>query len=107
MMRASLRTVFVSILCMTAMVEAAAAQTGSDVTDRAAADIVATQIRSQGYACDEPSSAKPDQKAEPSSAKPDQKASRPDETAWILTCKNATYRVKLVPDMAAQVEQLD
>jgi hypothetical protein len=96
MMRASLRTVFVSILCMTAMVEAAAAQTGSDVTDRAAADIVATQIRSQGYACDEPSS-----------AKPDQKASRPDETAWILTCKNATYRVKLVPDMAAQVEQLD
>jgi len=96
MMRASLRTVFVSILCLTAMVEAAAAQMGSDATDRAAADIVATQIRSQGYACDEPSS-----------AKPDQKASRPDETAWILTCKNATYRVKLVPDMAAQVEQLD
>jgi len=95
-MRAWLRTVFVSILSLVATFEAAAAQTDSDATDRAAADIVATQLRSQGYACDEPSS-----------AKPDQKASKPDETAWILTCKNATYRVRLVPDMAAQVEQLD
>jgi len=96
MRRASLRTIFVSIVSLTAMVDAVAAQTDSDATDRAAADIVATQIRSQGYACDEPSS-----------AKPDQNASRPDETAWILTCKNASYRVRLVPDMGAQVEQLD
>ncbi len=25
---------------------------------------------------------------------------------WILECENATYRVKLVPDMAATIEQI-
>jgi hypothetical protein len=57
--------------------------------------IISDQIRRQGYACDEP------RKAER-----DRAASRPNETVWILTCGNATYRVTLVPDMAAHVERL-
>lgn len=94
--RASLRMVLVSIASFTTTTAPAVAQTGSGATEDAAANIVATQIRAQGYACDEPSN-----------AKRDQEASKPDETAWILTCRNATYRVRLVPDMAAQVEQID
>jgi hypothetical protein len=33
--------------------------------------------------------------------------SRPDEAAWILKCENSSYRVRLIPDMAAKVELLD
>ena len=57
--------------------------------------IISDQIRRQGYACDEP------RKAER-----DREASRPNLTVWVLTCGNATYRVTLIPDMAARVEQL-
>jgi hypothetical protein len=57
--------------------------------------IVAAQIRTQGYAC-----------TDPVSATHDSQASRPHVTVWILRCGNASYRVQLVPDMAAQVTQL-
>lgn len=60
------------------------------------AEIIAVQIRDQGYAC-----------GKSVSAKRDEKLSRPDEAAWILKCDNATYRVRLIPDMAAKVERLD
>jgi hypothetical protein len=60
------------------------------------AAIVAAQLRTQGYAC-----------ADPVSATRDVRASRPNETVWILRCRNAAYRVLLVPDMAAQVTQLE
>jgi len=33
--------------------------------------------------------------------------SKPDEVAWILKCANASYRMRLVPDMAAAIEKLD
>jgi hypothetical protein len=92
---ASLRIVLVALVSFAATVPVVA-QTDSGATEKAAADMVATQIRTQGYACDDPAT-----------AKPDQEASEPDENAWILTCKNATYRVRLVPDMAAQVEQIN
>jgi hypothetical protein len=92
---AILRCVLASALLAT-IVGAATAQTVSGGSDAAATDIVATQIREQGYDC-----------KEPVSAKPDQDASKPDEEAWVLTCKNAAYRVRLVPDMAAEVEQID
>jgi hypothetical protein len=59
-------------------------------------DIVATQIRSQGYPCDEPSS-----------AVLNKDSSSPDGNDWILTCNNAVYNVKLVPSMAAQVEKIE
>jgi hypothetical protein len=60
-----------------------------------AAEIVAAQIRSQGYAC-----------TRPVTAVRDQAASQPNMTVWVLSCGNARYRVRLVPDMAAHVTQL-
>jgi hypothetical protein len=58
-------------------------------------EIIAAHIRQQGYRCDAPKI-----------AKRDPHASRPDEAVWILTCSNARYRVRLIPDMAAVVEPL-
>ena len=57
------------------------------------AEIIAAQIRDQGYACDKALSAKRD-------------GERSDDAVWILKCQNATYRVRLIPDMAAKVEPL-
>ena len=62
--------------------------------DSAPAEIVATQVRDQGYQCDEPTSASQDQESE-------------GDAVWTLKCANATYRVRLVPDMAAAIEQID
>ena len=47
--------------------------------------------QSQGFACDEAQSAK---------------LSNPDYDFWVLTCKNATYRIGRYPDLAAKVEKL-
>jgi hypothetical protein len=77
-------------------VASAAAQTNGSNPDSEAANLVATQIREQGYDCQDPTS-----------ATRDQEASEPNETVWMLTCKNASYRVRLVPNMAAQVEQIE
>jgi len=60
------------------------------------ADIITIQIRKQGFPCDNP------QKADR-----DRKASKPDEAVWVLQCGNATYRVRLIPDMAAHVERIN
>ena len=59
-------------------------------------DIIAAQIRQQGYTCDNPKE-----------ANQDDKLSKPDEKVWILVCQNASYQVKLIPDQAAQVERLE
>ena len=69
---------------------AAVAQTDTPAT------IIAAQIRAQGYGC-----------TLPVAAERDRQASAPNEAVWILSCGNARYRVRLVPDMAAQVTQLD
>jgi hypothetical protein len=58
-------------------------------------DIIAAHLRLQGYKCDAPRS-----------AKRDVRASRPDEAVWLVSCEDARYRVRLVPDMAAIVEPL-
>jgi hypothetical protein len=58
-------------------------------------DDIAAQIRARG-ACDQPQS-----------ATRDAQASRPDEEVWLLRCEGANYRVRLIPDMAAQVERID
>jgi hypothetical protein len=68
------------------------AQTAEEMS----AEILAVQILDQGYACDKALR-----------AERDQKLSKPDEAAWILKCENATYRVRLIPDMAAKVERLN
>ena len=57
-------------------------------------DDIAAQIRAQGYACDQPQS-----------ATRDTQTSRPDEEVWLLRCEGASYRVRLIPDMAARVER--
>ncbi|VIO71070.1 hypothetical protein CI41S_27410 [Bradyrhizobium ivorense] len=58
-------------------------------------DLLAIQLRAQGYACDKPLK-----------AERDDKLSKPDNEAWTLTCSNATYRVSRVPDLAAKVEEI-
>ena len=63
---------------------------------QSAADDVAAQIRSQGYQCDWPAT-----------AKRSVRRSRPDSTVWILTCRNAVYRVRLDPNMSARVTTLE
>ena len=79
---------------------AAAAMAGAGVFAASAQEdptnIVADQIRAQGYKCDSPQS-----------AKRDPQASKPDEEVWILQCESGSYRVRLIPDMAAKVEPLD
>lgn len=78
-------------LCALGLASPALAQ-GADTPP----DIVADQIRSQGFACDTAES-----------ATRDEADTTPGEQAWILTCSNATYRVKFVPDQAARVERID
>ena len=60
------------------------------------AEIIADHIRAQGYPC--PSTL---------GAERDAERSQPHEAVWVLKCENATYRVRLVPDMAARVERLE
>ena len=62
--------------------------------DEAAVDaaIVADQVRSQGFTC-----------TEPASAVRDAANSKPDQAAYVLTCANAAYNVRLIPDMAAEI----
>ena len=57
-------------------------------------EIIAAQIRKQGYDCVNPTSAV-------------RAGETPlDDTRWILHCEGASYRVTLVPDLAAMVEKL-
>lgn len=73
----------------------AAAQTASDSTgDAATGELVAVQVRNQGQACAEPVSAQRDPTAQ-------------DDAVWTLTCADAKYRVRLIPDQAAEIEKLD
>jgi hypothetical protein len=58
-------------------------------------DMLAAQVRIQGVACDDPLR-----------AVRDAKRSKPDHEVWVLTCKNATYRVSRYPDMAATIQKL-
>jgi hypothetical protein len=55
--------------------------------------ILAAQIRTQGYPCDQALG-----------AKKDVKRSRADHDVWVLRCSNATFRVSRAPDLAAKVE---
>ena len=56
-------------------------------------DMLAAQIRLQGFACDNPQR-----------ATRNVKRSRPDHDVWVLRCGNATYRISRYPDLAAKVE---
>lgn len=60
-----------------------------------ASSALAAQIRSQGFDCDQPQK-----------STRDAKLSKPDYDVWVLTCKNATYRIGRYPDLPAKVEKL-
>jgi hypothetical protein len=63
-------------------------------TDEDAAVLVATQVREQGFTCADPVSA-------------EQQGVADTDAVWVLTCGNASYRVRLVPDQAAVIEELN
>jgi hypothetical protein len=58
-------------------------------------NMLAAQIRTQGYPCDQALG-----------AKKDARRSKPDHDVWVLRCSNATFRVSRAPDMAAKVKVL-
>ncbi len=77
-------------------VAAAAAGASPLAAQETPRDIIAAHVRLQGYACDSPRS-----------AKRLRAASRPDEAVWVISCVQAKYRVRLVPDQADMVERID
>ncbi len=66
---------------------------GACLAQETPVSIIAAQIRQQGFTCEEPRR-----------AERDVQASRPNEVVWTLICENTTYRVTLIPNMAARVE---
>ena len=80
----------VTVLCICGMSQISAAK-----DPETARDIIATQIRSQGYRCNHPTT-----------AAWDADASKPDEFAWRLQCGQGSYLVRLIPHMAAKVERV-
>ena len=85
---ALIRSCLAILLCCAAMqFRQSSAQTTQDV--------LAAQIRLQGFAC-----------AQALRATRDAKLSKPDHDVWVLKCSNATYRVSRAPDMSAMVERL-
>lgn len=74
---------------------ATAGNAGAAPLEEKSKNIIAVQIRRQGFACTNP------QKAER-----DQTIGNPDDPIWTLTCENAVYRVHLIPNQAAKVERL-
>ena len=63
--------------------------------DEPTPDLLASLIRDQGFAC-----------SKPKSAEREVKTSRPNEAVWVLQCENDTYRMTVIPDMAAKIEKL-
>lgn len=61
-----------------------------------AKEVIAIQIRKQGFPCDNPIS-----------AERDTGDSRADSPVWILKCENQNYKVRLNPGMAAAVEKVN
>ena len=73
---------------------AAAAGAGAAGAQERPAESIAAQIRTQGFRCDKALGA-------------ERVSHAPNAAVWILRCGNATYRVRLTPDMAAQVDRID
>lgn len=84
----SLQPLFYGALVAAGLAGAADAQEGKP------AEIIAAQIRTQGFRCDRALGAERVSRA-------------PSVSVWILRCGNANYRVRLTPDMAAQVERIE
>ena len=78
-------------LATSAMNPATAQQLG--IGEETPAGILAVRLRQQGHRCDEPAR-----------AEPDADRSRAGERAWVVKCANASYRIRLMPNMAAVIE---
>jgi predicted NUDIX family NTP pyrophosphohydrolase len=74
----------------------ALAQDTAPAVEETAKDIVATTVRSQGYACENPKR-----------AIRDRAASEPDRATWVVECANASFRVKYDNDLPAEITPLD
>jgi hypothetical protein len=68
---------------------------GSAAMAETVPNMLAAQIRTQGFLCDQALR-----------AKKDTRRSRPDHDVWVLTCSNAIFRISRAPDLAAKVEVL-
>jgi hypothetical protein len=68
---------------------------GAQAGEESSVEILAAKLRSQGFACE---------KAE--SARKDEGQSHPNETVWILNCTDGSYKMTLIPNMAARIEKL-
>ena len=66
------------------------------ISQEDAKTMIATQVRAQQHPC-----------ATAENAARDEELSKPDSEVWILTCDNATYQVRLRPDMAAEIMKLN
>ncbi len=91
----SRRTKVVATRFLAAMLGVAAATAALAQDQDAVIGIVADQVRSQGFACDSPSS-----------AERIEAESKPDEPVYLLKCKDAEYRVHIIPDQAAEVSKI-
>jgi len=58
--------------------------------------VLAEQLRSPGYPCDDHAT-----------AKRDIELSNADEMVWNVKCKDASYRIYIKPDTPARVERLN
>ena len=86
----SITTGVLTSVCLAGPIATATAQDQST-----ALTIVADQVRSQGFRCNNPSS------AERIAAE-----SIPNETVYLLKCEGITYRVVLIPNQAARVTEV-
>lgn len=85
-----------SLFVVTVLVAIGVTATGGASAEEATKDLLAAQIRDQGYQCNKPVS-----------AQRDLSRSKPDQAVWVLKCTTGAYRLRLIPDMAAHVERLD
>ena len=85
-----------ALIILAPIVVANAGELAAATLDEGPKSIISAQIRDQGYKCDSPQS-----------AVRDMQASKPDEDVWVLQCEDASYRVRLIPDMAAKIERID
>jgi len=86
-------TLMRNILLLELFFMCAAASASAQATDPAA-ESLAAQLRMQGFVC-----------TPPVTASRDLSRSRPDEEVWRLSCAERSYVMRLVPDMAARIEQ--
>ncbi len=85
----------ISYLATLSLVAVSVVATNASAADGLAAGDLAAQVRTQGFPCEKPVS-----------ASKNNEASKPNEEVWVLTCGNGSYRMTVVPDMAARIERL-